>query len=165
MLQAVIRKKINIYKEPIRKAIQKEDTLTSSIFGLLRYLPTEIFWCILTYAAGEDNLPNYSTCEAIEKTEFWPKWPPEGTNNKSHVEPDVFFRFSKFDLIIEAKRWERTSQDGGQLSNEIKSYLNNYKDECKGVKSSLDSFASHPSATQGFSAAFYLRTIVSPFSR
>ena len=58
MLQAILREK-NLGPDK-----RYEDALTSSIIGLLQYLPDETFWEILykasKYEASEDTLPEFS---------------------------------------------------------------------------------------------------------
>lgn len=45
------------------------------------------------------------------------------------VEPDVFIRFSDFDIIIEAKRYNENQQHRQQLENQTIAYYNEYADE------------------------------------
>lgn len=108
----------------------KEDTLTSSVIGLLQYLPSSIFWQLLYSSCHErNNLPVVSG--EIEKIEFWTKWDSSNTDNTNFVEPDVFVRFESFDLIIEAKRYDGGGQYEGQWNKEIVSYYNQYLDDNK----------------------------------
>ena len=106
-----------------------EDSLTASVFDLLKYLPTDLFWYILKQALHQDYLPSY--CGEILVIQYWAKWNAKETNNKNYVEPDIFMRFKDFDLIIEAKRYDANQQYIGQLENEIKSYLNEYSEDEK----------------------------------
>lgn len=101
-----------------------EDTLTSSIFGQLLYLPTELMWGLLRQAVYSTNLPQ--NCGRMDSYQFWPKWDSAGTTNRLFVEPDLFFRFTEFDLIIEAKRWDANAQYRGQWEAEIRAYRNEY---------------------------------------
>ena len=107
-----------------------EDSLTASLFDLLKYLPTDLFWYILKHALHQDHLPSY--CGEVIEIQYWPKWNAQEkykTANELYVEPDVFMRFKDFDLIIEAKRHDLNQQFTEQLENEIKSYLNEYEEE------------------------------------
>ena len=124
MLQAILRKK-NL-RTPTGK--RSEDALTSSIIGLLQYLPDKTFWEILykasKYEASEHTLPEFSDAGAIENISFWERMSAEGTNNKSSVEPDVWLELERMHLIIEAKRYEEEGQYEGQWLNEIQALLN-----------------------------------------
>lgn len=101
-----------------------EDSLTASVFDLLKYLPSNYFWFIIKDALLLDNLPKFAG--EIQEIVFWPKWSAEETNNNKYVEPDVFIRFQEFDLIIEAKRYDANQQKEWQLKNEILSYYNEF---------------------------------------
>ncbi|WP_040281030.1 hypothetical protein [Psychroserpens damuponensis] len=107
-----------------------EDSLTASVFDLLKYLPTDLFWHILKQALHQDQLPSY--CGEVLEMQYWAKWQAKGkydANNSKYVEPDLFMRFKDFDLIIEAKRNDSNQQSDGQLKKEIKAYLNEYEDK------------------------------------
>ena len=106
-----------------------EDSLTAVVFDTLKYLPTSIFWDILKSALYKDKLPPDSG--ELKEITFWDKWNSEGTGNTNFVEPDVFLRFNDFDIIIEAKRYDKNQQSEGQISNEIQSYFNEYETEKK----------------------------------
>jgi hypothetical protein len=111
-----------------------EDSLTASVFDLLKYFPTDLFWHILKQALHQDHLPSY--CGEILEIQYWAKWQAKGnyiTGNSNFVEPDLFIRFNDFDLIIEAKRYDENQQYTAQLEDEIKSYLNEYESEQKTV--------------------------------
>jgi hypothetical protein len=111
-----------------------EDSLTASVFDLLKYLPTDLFWYILKQALHQDHLPSY--CGEVLDFQYWAKWNAKGkykTRNELYVEPDLFMRFNDFDLIIEAKRYDENQQNPDQLEDEIKSYLNEYEDDGKTV--------------------------------
>ncbi len=111
-----------------------EDSLTASVFDLLKYLPTDLFWYILKQALHQDHLPSY--CGEVLELQYWAKWNAQGkykTRNKLYVEPDLFIRFNNFDLIIEAKRYDENQQDSEQLEDEIKGYLNEYEDDKKAM--------------------------------
>jgi hypothetical protein len=108
-----------------------EDSLTSTVFSQLLHLPFECVWGILKEASFGSELPQ-SPGEP-EKIEFWPNWNPEGTDNSFRVEPDLFFRFREFDLIIEAKRWDQGQQSRYQWEKELQAYTNEYVHDEKPV--------------------------------
>lgn len=137
MLQAILLNKAgrNITNDAIdwRQLFKtSEDSLTSTIFGRLNYLPNDLIWQILLQSCYKCTIEN--TKNRIESMEFWPRWDSNNTDNVNHVEPDVFIRSFDFDLIIEAKRWDDYSQQSKQQwKKEFQSYLNQYKGECKKV--------------------------------
>lgn len=104
--------------------ITHEDTITSTIIGTLLHLPDQLLWKLLSEACHASSVLPEDPGE-LESYEFWPKWNPEGTNNTSYVEPDVFLRFSGAVLIIEAKR----SDEGGQYREEWEQELVAYDNE------------------------------------
>ncbi|WP_299577477.1 hypothetical protein [uncultured Sunxiuqinia sp.] len=104
-----------------------EDSLTSFVFERLFYLPVELMWTILTKACCGSELPKQAG--KMVSTEFWPHWDAEHTSNSIFIEPDVFIRFSEFDLIIEAKRYDKDQQYQGQWENQIQAYRNEFSDE------------------------------------
>ena len=125
MLQAILRKK-NL-RTPTGK--RSEDALTSSIIGLLQYLPDKTFWEILykasKYEASKHTLPEFSEAGAIENISFWEEMSAKGTTNQRSVEPDVWLELERIHLIIEAKRYEEEEgQYEGQWLNEIQALLN-----------------------------------------
>ena len=118
MLEDKLNHKINSY----------EDAITSTIIGLLKYLPTELFWEILSRSCTDStNLPNVSG--ELKAIDFWPKWCAKETCNSKYVEPDVFIRFACFDVIIEIKPYDDLGQHQIQWENQITSY-HNEKGEC-----------------------------------
>jgi hypothetical protein len=120
MLQALLHKKMECFLEHGFK--DTEDSKTSSVIGLMQYLPSNIIWDLLRKSCGEQsNLPD--TAGELLSIEFWPRWAPDGETNTRHVEPDVFCEFEQFDLIIEAKKYDGGGQDKGQWKKEILSYL------------------------------------------
>ena len=114
----------------IPRALYKdnEDSLTSTVFEKLLYLPVEVFRETLTKSViGDLSAFHFSK---IEDFEFWPKWSADRSGNENYVEPDVFIRFECFDLIVEAKRHGGSKQHFQQWCNEIQAYRNEYgKDE------------------------------------
>ena len=95
-----------------------EDSLTSGIFDTLFLLPEQLCWEIVRKAVRttpqntEQEMP--TKAGRLLHYAFWPKWNPEDTQNVHYVEPDVFIRFSEFDVIIEAKRYEEGLQNSAQ---------------------------------------------------
>lgn len=131
MLQAIINNKFD-------KAISEnkfhgnEDTKTSSVFGLMQYLPDNLFWIILRGACGlsTKDLPN--KIGKVLDYHFWEHFDPTGTTNTNHVEPDVWIESERYDIIIEAKRSDNSgdnSQYQEQWTNQIISHGNNYKND------------------------------------
>lgn len=115
-----------------------EDEKTSMIIGTLLHLPADLMLEVIFNAIENkpDTLEEYlQKIKHLQKMpEFWPHWPAKGTSNDNHVEPDVFMRFSSFDLIIEAKRNDdKTSQLSDQLRKELIAYGNKYDKEKKKV--------------------------------
>lgn len=108
-----------------------EDSLTASVFDILKYLPSTFFWQLLKDALVLDTLPEYSG--DIQEMQYWPKWSATNTKNSIYVEPDVFIRFKAFDVIIEAKRYDANQQSVYQLKKEIIAYYNEYADDEKEV--------------------------------
>lgn len=106
-----------------------EDTLTASLFDLLKYLPYDMFWAILKNSLLNNKLP--IECGEIEDIVFWPKWDPTNTSNKNFIEPDVFIRTHTFDLIIEAKRYDTDQQSEHQFKSEVTAYNNEFADDNK----------------------------------
>ncbi len=104
--------------------ITHEDTITSTIFGTLLHLPDQLLWKIIREACYANSVLPKDMGE-LEAYKFWPQWDSRGTKNAIYVEPDVFLRFSKAVLIIEAKR----SDEGGQYSGEWERELIAYENE------------------------------------
>lgn len=103
-----------------------EDTKVASILGILKNLPSQLFWEIIRYSCCDNrNLPQYSG--EIQEIEFWSR----GWKNINRIEPDVFIRFQEFDLIIEAKKDDTYGQedDQKQWKRELNAYFNIYYDE------------------------------------
>ena len=112
--------------------ITHEDTITSTIIGILLHLPDRLFWELLFKACYMNSALPKDPGD-LKEFEFWPKWSADGTNNTSYVEPDVFIRFSEIDLIIEAKPSDEGGQYQAQWRQELKAYQNEYGDNKKPV--------------------------------
>lgn len=124
MLQAILHKKASLNTKTDN---QPEDALTSSIVGLLQYLPDEVFWQIL-YEASERTLPEFSEAGAIENISFWKSMRFLEFDRQS-VEPDVWIKLEKMHLIIEAKRYDGGGQYNAQWDLEIKALLKHLKEK------------------------------------
>lgn len=111
MLQAVLHGK--------SKAKHEEDTLTSSVFSLLVLLPDPVLWEILRRATDGKLPPDGG---ALQDYAFWPHWNHEGTGNTRFVEPDVYLKFGRCTLIVEAKYG--TVQSEEQWKKEIRACRN-----------------------------------------
>lgn len=125
MLQAIRNNKI---PAELRERFKiSEDSQTSSIFGTLLHLPTELIWKLLSEAclSGEIQIQ----VGKLKEFEFWPQWDAKNTSNDRHVEPDLFLRFEFADVIVEAKKTKQ--QDYDQWEKEFRAYLNEYGDEEK----------------------------------
>lgn len=101
-----------------------EDSLTSSVFQLLCYLPPTDLWAILRDAIFDDgnNLPDYPG--PLLEVEYWGKWNSAETTNARYVEPDLLLSFERIDLLIEAKRYDRKQQYREQWENNLRAYCN-----------------------------------------
>lgn len=124
MLQILLKKVYSL--EP------SEDSKTSFVFGLLQYLPTKYIWDLLRKSCGKaSELPEKSG--ELINVEFWVKWSAEGEKitNTRYVEPDVFFEFENFNLIIEAKKDDQSGQYEVQWKNQICAYKNEYPESDK----------------------------------
>lgn len=108
-----------------------EDSLTAAVFERLRYLPKELLHYVIDQAVYQ-KIPGLDLYQ-MESMEFWPSWDSTNTNNTRMVEPDVFIRTPKIDVIIEAKRYDRNQQYTGQWRNQIQAYQNEYREEGKNL--------------------------------
>jgi hypothetical protein len=125
------RKKIKDNKNMVGRILSStsnkiEDKQTATIFSNLLHLPDKTFWDIIRKACFNNNLPeNIGT---IEDYEFWPHWKPapEDTVHSNYVEPDIFIRFTQFDIIFEAKKLDRNQQETNQWINEYTAYLHRF---------------------------------------
>jgi len=106
-----------------------EDSLTASVFGTLQYLPVDIFLHILKKSLLHDQLPSY--IGGLNKVIFWENWSAEGTDNTSHIQPDVLMRFEACDVLLEAKRHDENQQSAVQMHDQITAYFTTYGEENK----------------------------------
>jgi hypothetical protein len=95
-----------------------EDSLTSSVFGLLKLLPNELFWRIVNESIYHHN--PFNGAYMINEYSFWPRWK---NREQETVEPDLFIRTMDFDLIIEAKRGDDDQQREEQWVRELSAYF------------------------------------------
>jgi hypothetical protein len=99
-----------------------EDSLTATVFGRLAYLPASIWWQVFKKAAHSFSVLPDDVGE-LEDIQFWPWWKvrPEAVTHfgQSHVQPDVYLRFSQLSVLVEAKRYDGAEmQYGKQLAAE-----------------------------------------------
>lgn len=133
MLEALIQHKIN------RSVLEGrfnpiEDTLTSSVFGTLQYLPDDVFWQIVFGGCGNcvEDLPE--DIGMIKSIDLWKRLKPGGTTNKNYVEPDVFIRTNTHCIIIEAKKTDDSyNQDESQWEKEITCVRNSSENRDKKI--------------------------------
>ena len=105
-----------------------EDSLTGLVISCLSHLPVDMFWILLRSACVSKKLPVETG--AIKEIQFWPRW-YQDSNYTNQREPDVFISFEKFDLIIEAKRWDNGDQNREQWKNEFEAYHTEYGNDRK----------------------------------
>lgn len=131
MLQAILHNKFGkAISLGYFKAI--EDTLTSSVIGLLQYLPDSVVWEILRGACGQSTVNLPVNIGAVLDYHFWERFDASGTKNSTAVEPDVWIETETFDIIIEAKRSDDSgdnSQYEVQWKNQIIALRNSYGGE------------------------------------
>ena len=104
MLQALLHKKLkDSFENPHFRP--SEDSLTSSVVGLMQYLPDDIFWDLLRSSCGRSsNLPE--SVGAIISVNFWDRWDATDTWNTTLVEPDVWIDTKDYYIIVEAKKYD-----------------------------------------------------------
>ena len=123
MLQAALHRKIVVPT--------LEDTLTSSVVGLMQFLPDDIFWSLLAESCGVSaHLP--ASIGKIAGVSFWPRFDARNTCNSTYVEPDVWIETDIYDIIIEAKRYDGGGQCLEQWEKEIIA-LNNERGDDKEI--------------------------------
>lgn len=124
-----------LYSSQINKNTN-EDPKTLVVFGDLMLLPDNVLWDVLKKAASNKGILPEDAGLMADNVFFWPKWNPNSkydTGNSNYVEPDVFFRFSNVDVIVEAKYSDNRGQDKEEWEREFKAYLNEYEDDKKNV--------------------------------
>lgn len=124
MINAIINNKVD------RQYFKtNEDSFTSFVFEKLSYLPSELFEYLIRNSVN-DEIPEFDF-KTLSEILYWPHWDSDRTTNKKFVEPDVFIRFEKYDLLIEAKRYDENQQYTSQWENEIIAYQNEYESDNK----------------------------------
>ena len=106
MLHAVIKKKSHyLLKEQnnIRK-IPREDIITSTIFGPLRYFEDQdIYYFIRSIAGIENNLDDNNKLQVEADIDFWPSKIATFNNERRSCEPDIVFNFKVKDKDVNDK--------------------------------------------------------------
>ena len=119
-----------IHGKVIKEARDREDYLTSAVFGHLRYIPPGVFWSeLFEHALGmEEGLTltnslrtNHIALARYSRlaTHFWPKHPKFG-------DPDLILQFSGEEVpslfvLIEVKLWAGMSGSG--KSGQVPRYM------------------------------------------
>lgn len=108
-----------------------EDSLTSSVFDLMKFLPVDLLIRILKNSLFHNKLPD--DLGDLIQISFWDKWDATNTTNLNYVEPDVFMRFDNVDIILEAKRYDYNQQYPDQMYNELIAYCNEFFSDEKNI--------------------------------
>ncbi|KES16708.1 hypothetical protein GASC598I20_006530 [Gilliamella apicola SCGC AB-598-I20] len=155
MLHAVIKKKSHylLKKQNNIRKIPREDIITSTIFGPLRYFEDQdIYYFIRSIAGIENNLDDNNKLQVEANIYFWPSKIATFNNELRSCEPDIVFNFDGNDInetyIFELK-WGAYSFSEDQIEREwqfFKSteedatsyliYLANYVDTFNAIKAS-----------------------------
>ena len=110
MLQALLHSKLTS-EEQVAISANKEDSCTSSVFGLLQYLPDDVLLDILKQSCG--NLISFpDDIGVIQQVLFWEKFYSRHISeiDQNHVEPDVIIETENYSIVIEAKKYDGLSQ-------------------------------------------------------
>jgi len=155
VLHAVIKKKSHylLKKQNNIRKIPREDIITSTIFGPLRYFEDQdIYYFIRSIAGIENNLDDNNKLQVEANIDFWPS--KKATFNKEcrSCEPDIVFNFDvndKKEIYIFELKWGAYSFSEDQIEREwqfFKSpqeggtsyliYLANYVDTFNAIKAS-----------------------------
>lgn len=131
MLQALLHKKLkDSFNDPTFRP--SEDTLTSSVIGLLQYLPSDLIASIFRESCGRSS--SFPTdLGDVTDIRFWDHLDGKNTTNSRLVEPDVLLVTEHYNIIIEVKKDDEARQYRGQWQNEIQSFLDTYPDERRKV--------------------------------
>ena len=105
MLQVLLHKKLkDSFENPHFKP--SEDSLTSSVMGLMQYLPDDIFWDLLRSSCGRSsNLPE--SVGAIMSVNFWDRWDSTDTLQQFGMEIHCFMP----DVEEKPKKNERNGEN------------------------------------------------------
>lgn len=154
MLHAVIKKKCHyLLKEQNNIRIPREDIITSTIFGPLRYFEDQdIYYFIRSIAGIENNLDDNNKLQVEANIDFWPSKKDTFNNKRRSCEPDIVFNFvvnGKKEIYIFELKWGAYSFSEDQIEREwqfFKStkedatsyliYLANYVDTFNAIKAS-----------------------------
>lgn len=118
MLQATLHKKLKAsFADPSFRP--SEDTLTSSVVGLLQYLPSGLFMEILREACGAAGTFPGDMGEVTD-VKFWERCETR--------EPDVIVTTDNYHLIIEAKRSDDPLQYAEQWQWEVETFVRSFDD-------------------------------------
>lgn len=107
-----------------------EDSLTSSVLGLMQYLSDDIILTIFKNACGSLMSSEGDLGDIID-FRFWEHWNGSNTSNSIYVEPDVWIETSNLNLIIEVKKTDYGGQYEVQWRNEIIAFQNTYPESTK----------------------------------
>ena len=155
MLHAVIKKKSHylLKKQNNIRKIPREDIITSTIFGPLRYFEDQdIYYFIRSIAGIENNLDDNNKLQVEADIDFWPSKIDTFNNERRSCEPDIVFNFDvndKKEIYIFELKWGAYSFSEDQIEREwqfFKSpeedatsyliYLANYVDTFNAIKAS-----------------------------
>ena len=155
MLHAVIKKKSHylLKKQNNIRKIPREDIITSTIFGPLRYFEDQdIYYFIRSIAGIENNLDDNNKLQVEADIDFWPSKIATFNNERRSCEPDIVFNFKvndKKETYIFELKWGAYSFSEDQIEREwqfFKSpeedgtsyliYLANYVDTFNAIKAS-----------------------------
>lgn len=133
MLKAIVHGKmarwtVEVGEAQSARAVYRdlEDHLTAAVFARLSYLPTEVFWLVLSRALDQAPTP-FKKQPKLERITFWPAY---SHKHASYVEPDVLLEFDDFDVIVEAKRFDNSEpQSRRQLQAEIDGYKRDHSSD------------------------------------
>ena len=110
MLQSLLHHKLTS-EENEAISSNKEDSCTSSVFGLLQYLPDKLLLDILKESCG--NLASFpNDIGQIQDVLFWKKFYSGHLSQvqQKYVEPDVIIETENYSIIIEAKKYDGIRQ-------------------------------------------------------
>jgi hypothetical protein len=109
-----------------------EDLLTAGVFERLLYLSDTTLTAILERVVSASGIPQQrGMFGTLSEYKFWPSW---SLKDDSRVEPDCLLRFTKADVIIEAKRWDFCQQQyPEQWAKEFDAYFEQHSQDKKRV--------------------------------
>lgn len=129
MIHALLHNKLkDSFSDPHFKP--SEDSLTSSVIGLLHYLPDALFWQLLRGSCGMRSALPQDVSEILS-VNFWEKMAADGKHNSNYVEPDVWIECENYDIIVEAKKYDSWGQYEDQWTKEIVSFNKTFSENRK----------------------------------